>query len=217
MKLVLHNYWRSSASQRVRIGLHLKGLRFEYVAVNIAKNDQHGDGFRGTNPMGQVPALVITEGDGTSHVLVQSLPILEYLDERFPDVPLLPKDPLARARARALAETVNSGIQPHQNLTTTRKLDALGVPSADWPRSFIAEGLAAYARLAAPTMGAFSVGDAPTIADLCLVPQLLSARRFHVPLDPEGPLGALLVIEQHCLELSAFSAAAPDQQPDATK
>ncbi len=217
MKLVLHNYWRSSASQRVRIALGLKRLPFEYAAVNIVKDVQHGVEFTVRNAMAQVPALEIVEADGATRVLVQSLPILEYLEERFPEVPLLPADPYLRARARALAEIVNSGIQPHQNLTTTRRLDALGVDSAAWVRPFIADGLAAYARAAAETAGRFSVGDSPTFADCCLVPQLFSARRFQVELSETGPLAQLLDIERHCLALPAFAVSAPDQQPDAVK
>ena len=123
MKLVLHNYWRSSASHRVRIGLGLKGLAYEYVVVNIVQAQQHAELYRAKNPMAQVPTLELTEDDGTVRSLSQSLPILEYLDERWPSPPILPKDPYLRARTRALAEIVNSGIQPLQNLTTTQKIN----------------------------------------------------------------------------------------------
>src|SRR5215510_6657572 len=107
MKLVLHNYWRSSASHRVRIALGLKQLAYEYVVVNIVKKEQYADAYRVRNPMGQVPTLEITEDDGSVHAIAQSLPILEYLDERFREPPILPKDLLARARARELAGIVN--------------------------------------------------------------------------------------------------------------
>ena len=214
MKLVLHNYWRSSASHRVRIALGLKELAYEYVVVNIVKHDQHTDAYRAKNPMSQVPALEITEDDGSVITLAQSLPIIEYLEERFPERPVLPKGLVARARSRALAEIVNSGIQPLQNLTTTKAVKKLGGDEAVWPQEFIANGLTAYALLAAETAGAFSVGDAPTIADCCLIPQLASARRFGVDYAQHAVLAK---IERNCMELDAFKRAMPDQQPDAVR
>src|SRR5262249_35171120 len=144
MKLVLFNYWRSSASHRVRIGLSLKQLAYEYSVVNILTKDQHADAYRAKNPMAQVPTLEITEDDGTVHALTQSLPILEYLEERFPAPAILPEDPYLRARCRALAEIVNAGIQPLQNLSTTKQVVAFGGDAAAWPKSFIADGLAAF-------------------------------------------------------------------------
>lgn len=214
MKLVLHNYWRSSASHRVRIALGLKRLPYEYVAVNIIQRAQHADAYRARNPLAQVPTLEITEDGGERHGISQSLPILEYLEERWPEVPLLPRDLYLRARARMLAEIVNSGIQPLQNLSTLHRLKELGVDPAAWTPGFISGGLAAFARLAAETAGAFCVGDAPTIADCCLVPQLASARRFGADISA---LGQLLEIEARCLALPAFADAAPDQQPDAVR
>jgi len=214
VKLVLHNYWRSSASHRVRIGLGLKKLAYDYVVVNIVKREQHADAYRAKNPMAQVPTLEITEDDGTVHALNQSLPILEYLDERFPEPAILPKDLYMRARTRLLAEIINSGIQPLQNLTTTNQIKALGGDAAVWPKSFIADGLAAFERAARDTAGKFCVGDAPSIADCCLIPQLASARRFGVDIAQHD---LLLGIEQRCMALPAFADAMPDQQPDAVK
>ena len=214
MKLVLHNYWRSSASHRVRIALGLKGLPYDYVAVDITHRDQHAEAYRSRNPLAQVPTLEITEDDGARRTITQSLPILEYLEERWPDPPLLPKDLYLRARTRMLAEIVNSGIQPLQNLSTTNKVKEFGGDPAAWVSPFISSGLAAFARVAAETAGTFCVGDAPTIADCCLVPQLASARRFNVDV---APLGALLEIEARCLAMPAFAAAAPAQQPDAVR
>jgi maleylpyruvate isomerase len=214
MKLVLHNYWRSSASQRVRIGLNLKKLQYEYLVVNIVKSEQHADAYRSRNPMRQVPTLEITEDDGTVRSLSQSLPILEYLDERFPEPAILPKDPYLRAKTRGLAEIVNSGIQPHQNLTTTKAVKAFGGDEVVWPKSFIADGLIAFERAAEETAGKFCVGDMPTIADCCLIPQLTSARRFGVDIAKHS---ILLGIEERCLALPAFADAAPDKQPDAVK
>jgi maleylpyruvate isomerase len=214
MKLVLHSYWRSSASHRVRIGLGLKQLPYEYVAINILKGEQFGDSYRAKNPFSQVPTLDVIEDDGAKVTLTQSLAILEYLDERWPDPPILPRDPFLRARARALAEIVNAGIQPLQNVSTLGKIKALGGDEAAWIRPVIAAGLAAFARGVAEVSGTFSVGDFPTIADCCLVPQLNGARRFQVDLDP---FANLLAIEAHCLPLPAFADAMPHHQPDAVK
>jgi maleylpyruvate isomerase len=212
VKLVLHNYWRSSASQRVRIALGLKGLLYEYVVVNIVKRDQFTDAYRAKNPMSQVPSLVVTEDDGASHVLTQSLPIIEYLDERVPAPALLPREPYLRARARALAEIINSGVQPLQNLSTTNAVKQYGCEPAEWVKPFIASGLASFAASCADVAGAFCVGDAPTVADCFLVPQLASARRFGVDY---AQLPHLADIEARCLALPAFANAVPEAQPDA--
>jgi maleylpyruvate isomerase len=213
VKLVLHSYWRSSASHRVRIGLGLKELPYEYVAVNIVKHEQAAEAYRARNPMMQVPTLEVTEDDGAVHTLAQSLPILEFLDERFPAQPLLPRDTYARARARALAEIVNSGIQPFQNLSTTKRVKEAGGDPDAWSKGYVERGLVAFEQ-AVGDARAFCVGDAPTIADCCLVPQLASARRFQVDI---ARFETLLAIEQRCLALPAFQRAAPDQQPDAVK
>jgi maleylpyruvate isomerase len=214
MKLTLHNYWRSSASHRVRIGLGLKKLAYEYVVVNIVKAEHQADAYRSRNPMAQVPTLEIVEDDGSVRSISQSLPILEYLEERFAEPAILPKDLYMRAKCRALAEIVNSGIQPHQNLTTTKAIKALGGDEVVWPKSFIADGLLAFERAARETAGAFCVGESPTIADCCLIPQLASARRFGVDIAKHS---LLLGIEERCLALPAFASAAPDKQPDAVK
>ena len=221
MQLRLHNYWRSSASYRVRIALGLKGLAWDYVVVDIlkggaaGKGGQHDEAYRARNPMGQVPALEVVEDDGRIHVLHQSLPIIEYLDERWPTAGagrLLPGDLEARAAARALAEIVNSGIQPLQNLTTTRAVQALGGDDKAWVQGFIRAGLAALEAAVAATAGRFCVGDAPSIADCALIPQIYSARRFGV--DPAA-FPRLVAIEAACHQLPAFPAAHPDRQPDA--
>jgi len=214
MKLVLLNYWRSSASHRVRIGLHLKQQVFEYVPVNLLHSEQTGDAYRAKNAMAQVPTLEILEDDGTKRSLTQSIAILEYLDERWPEPALLPRDPYLRARTRALAEIVNAGIQPHQNLVTMKRVKAAGADEKAWPVPFIAEGLAAYARTCADVAGKFSVGDTPTLADCCLIPQLGAAKRFNVD---HAQHEVLARIEANCMALPAFANAAPDTQPDAVK
>lgn len=213
MKLVLHSYWRSSSSHRVRIALGLKQLAFEYAAVNILHGEQQSDAYRSQNPAAQVPMLEITEDDGAKLTLTQSVAILEYLDERWPDPPFLPRDPYLRARARGLVEIVNAGIQPMQNMTTMRRIKQLGGDGIAWARPFIAEGLTAFARIADETAGAFCVGDTPTIADCFLVPQLAAARRYQVEFG--APLVRLLDIEARCLALPAFANAVAERQPDA--
>lgn len=213
-RLVLHNYWRSSASYRVRIALGLKGLAYDYAIVDILHGEQGTDRYRGLNPMAQVPTLEIIEADGRSVRLIQSLPIIEYVDDRWPEPRLVPAEPVARARARALAEIVNSGIQPLQNIAVTRAVKAMGGDDAAWTRGYIERGLAAYAAAAAEVAGTFSVGDAPSIADCCLVPQLYSARRFGASF---AGLERLEAIEAACNALSAFAVAHPDRQPDAKK
>ncbi len=214
MKLVLHNYWRSSASFRVRIGLGLKQLAYEYAPVDIVHGEQFADDYRAKNPIAQVPVLEITEDDGRQIVLTQSMAILEYLNDRWPDPPILPRDPYLRAKARGLAEIANAGIQPLHNTATLRRIKSLGSDEAVWARPFIVDGLAAFARTAADVAGMFCVRDTPTIADCCLVPQLLAARRFQIDL---AGLDLLLRIEAHCLTLPAFADAMPHHQPDAVK
>jgi maleylpyruvate isomerase len=216
MKMILHSYWRSSASYRARIGLGLKNLTWEYAAVNIIAGDgeQKAPAYRAKNPMAQVPTLEIIEDDGRRILIPQSLPILEYLDERWPDPAILPGDPYLRARARALAEIVNSGIQPLQNHSVTQKVKAMGGDDKIWVQDFIVSGLTAFEVAVAATAGHFCVGDHPTIADCCLIPQIYSARRFGV--DP-ARWKLLARIEAACNELGAFAAAHPDRQPDAVK
>ena len=215
MNLILHSYWRSSASYRVRIGLGLKNLKFDYHAVDIFKaEEQKSDAYRAKNPMQQVPTLEITEDDGRRILIPQSIAILEYLEERWPEPAILPGDKYLRARCRALAEIVNSGIQPLQNTGVTRKVAALGGDEKVWIQGFVASGLAAFETAVAATAGHFCIGDHPTIADCCLIPQLYSARRFGVDV---APFRQLTRIEAACNELGAFAAAQPDRQPDAVK
>ncbi|HUQ01093.1 MAG TPA: maleylacetoacetate isomerase [Kofleriaceae bacterium] len=219
MKLRLHNYWRSSASHRVRIALGLKGLAWEYVVVNILEGKQHDSAYTANNAMAQVPTLEIIEDDGRTHHLTQSLPIIEYLDERFPEPPLFPTGPRAledRARVRAIAEMVNSGIQPLQNLSTTNALGKVGGDVKTWVQGFITRGLEAIERELSRSAGAgrYCVGDTPTLADCVLVPQIHSARRFAVDLAAFPRISA---IGAACEELPAFSSSAPDRQPDAVR
>jgi maleylpyruvate isomerase len=213
MHLRLHSYWRSSSAWRVRIGLGLKGLTYEYAPVDLAAGEQESPGHRARSPFGHVPVLEVLDEPGTPP-LVQSMAILEYLEERVPEPPLLPRAPRARARVRTLAEHVNSAIQPFQNMVVGRFLRARrdGL-DREFARHFNEVGLAALeAALQDGDTGRFCHGDAPGLADCYLVPQLQQARRLEVDLQPYP---TLLRIEAACAELPAFQAAEPSRQPDA--
>jgi maleylacetoacetate isomerase len=185
----LYHYWRSSSSWRVRWGLALKGIAPEYVHVDLLNGESESAAHRARNPFGYVPALeVLGVKSGNPRLLTESIAILEYLDETIPTAPLLPKEPFARAQVRALAETVNAGTQPIQNLNVLLYLAPDEVPDAAakrkaWAQHWIRNGLAAYEALAKPVAGKFSYGDTLTLADLCLIPQCYNAARFEVSLD----------------------------------
>jgi maleylpyruvate isomerase len=209
-----YGYWRSSASYRVRIALHHKSIAFEYIPIHLLKDggEQHGDAYREKNPMEQVPILEF-EDNGAVRRLGQSIAIMEWLEESFPAAPLLPADRYLRARTRQLAEIVNSGIQPFQNLTMRAIVkNELGGDDAALARRFIEKGLRAYDLVATDVAGMYSVGDAPSMADACLIPQLYSARSLGVKLSQ---FPRLLIIEQNCNDRPGFLAAHPDKQVDA--
>jgi maleylpyruvate isomerase len=210
----LYSYWRSSSSWRVRIALEYKRQAYETAPVDLRRGggEQHSAEYRAINPLEQVPALEIDEG-GTTRRLMQSLAIIEYLEERFPEPPLLPADRFLRARARQLAELINSGVQPFQNLSVLKHVKhVLAGDENAWARHFVEHGLRALETAAAETAGRFLVGDSVSIADVCLVPQLFGARRFGVDL---GALPLLVRVEAACAALPAFAAAEPERQPDA--
>lgn len=215
--MIFYDYWRSSSAWRVRIALNIKRIAVERRAVNLAPpgeaGAQHSAEFRALNPMSQVPVLVIDGAPGPPRTLTQSMAILEYLEERFPSPPLLPADSWLRARARQLGEMVNAGIQPIQNLSLLRRLQESGLAEPrELARHHIAHGLGAIEAIAGETAGRFLVGEAPTLADLYLIPQLYSARRFNVELSL---FPKLLQVEASCAALPAFIEAHPDLQPDA--
>ncbi len=209
----LYSYYRSSASYRVRIGLALKGLAYEYVAVNLVKDggEQHGDAHRARNLMEQVPVLEIEEG-GTTSLLTQSVSILEYLDERYPSPPLLPKVALARAAVRRAVEIINSGIQPLQNLRIMQEVKKLGGDEKAFARGANEAGLAALEAELERSSGRYAVGDDVTLADVFIVPQMFSARRLGVDV---ARYERLVAIDAALGALPAFAAAHPDRQPDA--
>lgn len=206
----LHGYFRSTAAWRVRIALGLKGLTAENTFHHLRKGEQNLPGYKALNPQCLLPALETDEGE----VLTQSLAIIEWLEETHPNPPLLPAEPSARARVRAVAQVIACDTHPVQNLKILGRVRALTGDEAKvtaWAQETIRDGLGACETLLQSSAGPYAFGNAPTIADLCLVPQLGNARRFKVDLSPYP---RILAIETQCLTLEAFRAAAPDRQPD---
>jgi maleylpyruvate isomerase len=207
--LILHGFFRSGASYRVRLALALKGLRFETVAHHLRKKEHLSTEFLAINPQGLVPAL---EADG--QVLTQSLAICEYLDEAFPEPPLLPSAPFARAQVRAAAQVIACDIHPIQNLKILERLREYGLSEdavARWARTTIEEGLIAFEQLLPEVESRFCFDETPGLADICLIPQLVNARRFGAEMNSIR----IAQIENNCLALEAFQAALPERQPDA--
>ena len=207
----LHGYFRSSASYRVRIALNLKGLTADHLPHHLRKGEQCAPAYLAINPQGLVPTL---END-TGAIITQSLAIIEWLEETHPTPPLLPKDPLHRAKVRAFAMALACDTHPVQNLKVLARLRQLGLPEEQvtgWAAWANREGLTACEALIAGETGPFCFGDVPTMADLCLVPQLANARRFGVELDA---FPRLLKAEAAAKNARAFADAAPERQPDA--
>ena len=211
----LYTFFRSSASYRVRIALNLKGLAHEQIPIHLRRGggEQFSPAYKAVNPQALVPAME----DG-GRFLNQSLAIIEYLEERYPEPPLLPKDPADRATVRAMALVIACEVHPIQNLRVLNYLRSeLKQPEAEanrWAQHWIALGFSALEQmvLSAPSRGKFCFGDSPTLADLCLVPQLSNARRFNCDLSPYP---TLVQIDARCATLPAFAKAAPENQPDA--
>lgn len=209
----LYNYFRSSASFRVRIALALKGLAYDYMPVHLQRNEQSGESYAAISAARLVPLL-----DDDGRLLTQSLAIIEYLDETHPQPPLLPRDPLERARVRALALDVACEIHPLNNLRVLRYLvHDLKVAEDDknrWYKHWVETGLEAVERQVAnhPQTGRFCHGDTPTLADCTLVPQIFNAQRFDCRLDH---VPTLMRIFEHCMTLDAFAKTQPSACPDA--
>jgi maleylpyruvate isomerase len=206
----LHGYFRSSAAYRVRIALNLKGLRADHLPHHLRKGEQRDPAYLAINPQGLVPALE-TGGE----ILTQSLAIIEWLEETHPAPPLLPNDPMRRVKVRAFAQAIACDIHPVQNTKVLARLRELGLAEnqvTEWAAWANREGLIACETLIANEPGPFCFGDKPTLADLCLVPQLGNARRFGVDVSA---FPRLLRAEAACKAMQAFADAAPDKQPDA--
>ena len=205
---VLYDYFRSSASYRVRIALNLKGIDYEQRQISLVQGEHQAQSYRTLNPQGFVPMLEI---DG--HRLTQSLSIMVYLDQTYRDPPLLPADPADSAHVRSMALTVACDIHPLNNLRVLKYLRGpLGIgedAKDEWYRHWVAEGLGALEAMAQPRAGAFLFGDTPTIADICLVPQLYNARRFSVPITDYPTLRRA---DETASAHAAFAAAHPDRQ-----
>jgi len=213
--LKLYSFWRSSAAYRVRIALNLKGLAYELVPVNLAKDggEQHAEGFHEVNPQELIP--VLSHG---GRLIRQSIAIIEYLEEAFDGTRLLPTTSRERARARGIAQLIACDIHPLNNLRVMQYLEReFGTPQLErehWMRHWIATGFAALEEILAgsPSTGEFCEGDMPSIADICLVPQVYNANRFSVDL---APYPTIRRINECCLTLSPFQNARPENQPDA--
>jgi maleylacetoacetate isomerase len=208
----LYTYFRSSAAFRVRIALNLKGLTYEAVPVHLTKDGgrHRAAEYRAVNPHMRVPALALDSGE----VLTQSLAIIDYLEETHPKPPLLPADPITRARVRAFAQIIACDIHPLNNLGSLQYLKRelkQEQPAIDsWYHHWILEGFASLEALIRP--GPYAFGADITLADVCLVPQMFNARRLTVPL---GKFPKLVAVEAACLKLPAFDRARPENQPDA--
>ena len=211
----LYGFFRSSASYRVRIALNLKRLSYEQIPIHLRRGggEQFGANYKAINPQSLVPTL-----EDSGRILTQSLAIMEYLEERYPKPPLLPADPVDRAAVRSMALIIACEIHPIQNLRVLVYLKNTLKQSDDdlnlWARHWIDLGLSALEQSVAsgPKPGKFCFGETPTLADICLVPQLANARRFGCDLSIYPKL---LKIETACNELAAFADAAPEKQPDA--
>ena len=210
MKVTLYSYWRSSSSHRVRIALGFKGIPFETVPVNLLGNEQSSDEHKSRSPSGYVPALTI-DGD----TFVESVAIIELLDDLFPDVLLFPKKPRDRARVRALVETINSGVQPLQNLGVLLRHSDDHDKRNEWAHHFNARGLEVFEHLMERNgEGRFAFGDNFTAADCFLIPQVLSAKRFGVDVAKFPRVSQAIATTEN---LPFVKSAAPEAQPDAPR
>ncbi len=210
----LYGYWRSSASYRVRIVLALKNIDYDYAAVNLLKGEHKTADYLAINPNGLAPTLVTDEGE----TIIQSLAIMEYLEDAFPEPSILPADAADRAQARAIAATIACEAQPFMNLRVQKflKEEKLFDDSAmrEWLNHFTGGAMAAAETLVRKTAGQYCVGDTPSLADCCLVPQWFGAGRFGVDVSKFTKLAE---IYQRCIEHPAFEKAHPMNQPDAVK
>ena len=211
MTPTLYSAWRATAPYRLRIGLALKGLAYDYVPIDLIKGEQREAAYRAVNPQGLTPALDI--GDG--HVLTQSVAILEWLEETRPEPAILPATPLDRQKVRTMALLIACDIHPLNNTRVGRRLSKMGIDAAgilDWTQGWIRDGFDALEPMVAKHGRGFAFGETPTIADCCLIPQVYSANRYEVDL---APYPAISAVAARAAEHPAFQAAHPTKQPDA--
>ncbi|MGI9435093.1 MAG: maleylacetoacetate isomerase [Geminicoccaceae bacterium] len=207
----LYDYWRSSAAYRVRIALNVKGLEYEQIPVDLRAGGQRAADYLAVNPQGLVPFF--QDGD---LAIGQSLAIIDYLEETHPEPPLLPKEPIDRAKVRAVAQIVAADIHPLNNLRVLQflesELDSGQQKRAKWYHHWLTKGFAAVEAMVQDSAGDFCFGDQPTLADVCLIPQVYNAKRYEFNL---GPYPKVRTIHDHCQEVEAFAKAAPQHQPGA--
>ncbi|MCY4512397.1 MAG: maleylacetoacetate isomerase [Bdellovibrionales bacterium] len=208
-EITLYSYYRSSCAYRVRIALYLKNIPFSYKAIHLVRNggEQYSEDFIKLNPLAQVPCLKINDKS-----LTQSLPIIQYLDELYPEPPLFSKDNLTKHEILSFCEIINSSIQPLQNLKMLQMISDMGGDKVKWAAEWIAQGLEKLEVILKPRAKDFSFGNHLTCADLFLIPQLYNAHRFKVNVSS---FPVLAQVEKACLALPAFQNAKPESQPDA--
>jgi maleylacetoacetate isomerase len=216
MALTLYSAWRATAPYRVRIGLQLKGLSYDYVPIDLIRGEQREPAYKAVNPQGLTPALDIGAKEGGDRdILTQSVAILEWLEETHPEPAILPKDALARQRVRTMALIIACDIHPLNNTRVGRKLSKMGIDAAgilEWTQGWIRDGFDALEPMVATYGQGFAFGETPTLADCCLIPQVYSANRYEVDL---APYPAIRAVSERCADHPAFRAAHPNQQPDA--
>lgn len=208
MKLKLYHYWRSSSSWRVRWAFQLKKIDCEFLAVDLLKGEQKSKAHLARNPLGKVPVLEIVNEKGAPKFLSDSIAMIEWAEELFPDPKLLPGDAFQRARIRQLSAIIHSGIQPLQNLGVNQFYSKDPAQQKEWARHWILEGLQSYETLVKETVGKFSVGDSVTMADLCLIPQCYNAKRFDVSLEDFPTIARIF---ENAMQTPECQASAPEK------
>ncbi|UPK91492.1 hypothetical protein LCI18_002427 [Fusarium solani-melongenae] len=209
----LYSYFRSSCSARLRIALNIKSIKYDMVYINLLKNEQLSDEHKALNPSASVPVLINKASKGTPFKVGQSVAALEYLEEKHPDVPMLPptSDPEARAMVRTLVDIVCIDIQPPTNLRIMRRVRELGGSAEDWNLQLMTQGMAAYENVAAGTAGKYSFGDEFTLADACLIPAIWGAQRFGVDLKAFPTISKILEnLKDHPAVVKAHWQNQPD-------
>ena len=207
MEFTLYSFWRSSASWRVRIILSIKGLNYSYIPINLLKQDNITKNYLSINPLGQLPTLV-----KDNYSLTQSLAIANYLEAKYPNPPITPKDPELLGKMWEICEIINSSIQPLQNIYVLEKIESLGGNKKEWAQMAIINGFNSIEKILEKTSETYSIGKSITLADACLVPQVGNAKRFEVDLFPYPNIKR---ISDTLSSIESFKKAHPDSQPDA--